>query len=303
MPRRYLCAGGCGNLMWHGTGSLPPGEATCLACRRARPTAGKNTNPGRKTPCVSCGEPSWGERCRPCNTQARQAVALPGNRRDRSRQRRHERDRTAPGLGQAARYRLRDKWIKQGRRCAYCPSLANTVDHVVPLSKGGTNYEGNLVPCCSSCNWAKSDLLLSEWRHGKRLPKWRTEIKLRPRVPRERREPVAKFCKVYFGTCSDCEQAFSSRSAMSTRCAEHRGYPRSTERPCTMCGAIMTCKQGGRRYCSTACQRSSPTYKANRKRHREKWKQTPHGRESMRRAKRKQKAKASQRARQLETLF
>lgn len=36
MPRRpdVPCAGGCGNLIWRGTGCLPPGQATCQPCRR-----------------------------------------------------------------------------------------------------------------------------------------------------------------------------------------------------------------------------------------------------------------------------
>lgn len=31
-----------------------------------------------------------------------------------------------------------------------------TIDHVIPLSKGGTNDEENLVTCCSRCNSKKS---------------------------------------------------------------------------------------------------------------------------------------------------
>lgn len=38
MPRRpeVPCAGLCGRKIWAGTGSLPPGEAMCRACRRVR---------------------------------------------------------------------------------------------------------------------------------------------------------------------------------------------------------------------------------------------------------------------------
>jgi len=43
-------------------------------------------------------------------------------------------------------------------RCAYCDivlrgSIAFTVDHVVPQSRGGT--DGPVVPCCRSCNSSK----------------------------------------------------------------------------------------------------------------------------------------------------
>lgn len=41
--------------------------------------------------------------------------------------------------------------------CYYCGSPANTVDHLVPLSKGGTHEEHNLVACCTRCNSSKKD--------------------------------------------------------------------------------------------------------------------------------------------------
>jgi 5-methylcytosine-specific restriction endonuclease McrA len=39
-----------------------------------------------------------------------------------------------------------------------------TIDHIVPLARGGTNYEGNLTPACRPCNSSKGTLLLVEWR-------------------------------------------------------------------------------------------------------------------------------------------
>lgn len=47
-------------------------------------------------------------------------------------------------------------------RCAYCGSRADTVDHVVPRSRGGGHTWENCVACCSSCNHRKADRLLSE---------------------------------------------------------------------------------------------------------------------------------------------
>ena len=41
--------------------------------------------------------------------------------------------------------------------CYYCGSPANTADHIVPVSKGGTHEESNLVACCLACNSAKKD--------------------------------------------------------------------------------------------------------------------------------------------------
>lgn len=46
--------------------------------------------------------------------------------------------------------------------CAYCGGRADTVDHVVPRSRGGDHSWENCVACCSTCNHRKADRLLVE---------------------------------------------------------------------------------------------------------------------------------------------
>ena len=62
------------------------------------------------------------------------------------------------------------QWWK--RRCAkgacyYCkqkiPPRELTMDHIVPLSRGGKSTKGNVVPACKSCNNRKKQLLPMEW--------------------------------------------------------------------------------------------------------------------------------------------
>jgi 5-methylcytosine-specific restriction endonuclease McrA len=48
------------------------------------------------------------------------------------------------------------------QRCAYCGVAANTIDHVLPRSRGGVDSWENLVACCLRCNNAKGDRTLSE---------------------------------------------------------------------------------------------------------------------------------------------
>jgi 5-methylcytosine-specific restriction endonuclease McrA len=52
-------------------------------------------------------------------------------------------------------------------RCHYCgkafPAAALTMDHIVPLSRGGKSTKGNLVPSCKACNTQKKYLLPMEW--------------------------------------------------------------------------------------------------------------------------------------------
>ena len=47
-------------------------------------------------------------------------------------------------------------------RCGYCGGKADTIDHVVPRSRGGTHTWDNCVACCASCNHKKADRLLGE---------------------------------------------------------------------------------------------------------------------------------------------
>jgi 5-methylcytosine-specific restriction endonuclease McrA len=49
-------------------------------------------------------------------------------------------------------------------RCAYCLNPADTLDHVIPLVRGGRHTIGNLLPACRSCNSSKHKWLLIEWR-------------------------------------------------------------------------------------------------------------------------------------------
>lgn len=60
------------------------------------------------------------------------------------------------------------KWIFQHQdgECAYCGIKLGAkyhVDHVIPLSRGGTNYPENLACTCPTCNLSKNDRTLLEW--------------------------------------------------------------------------------------------------------------------------------------------
>jgi 5-methylcytosine-specific restriction endonuclease McrA len=49
-----------------------------------------------------------------------------------------------------------------GGRCYLCGEPATTIDHVIPLARGGSNWPANLRPCCRSCNATKGRRLLAE---------------------------------------------------------------------------------------------------------------------------------------------
>lgn len=64
----------------------------------------------------------------------------------------------------------------QGWKCAYCQRPMRkkrhkdfcgqeaTVDHVVPISRGGGNWKSNLVMACAKCNQDKDDMTGDEYR-------------------------------------------------------------------------------------------------------------------------------------------
>lgn len=64
------------------------------------------------------------------------------------------------------------QYERQKGRCYWCNvKVGNTydVDHIVPLSRGGTNWPENIVIACPSCNRSRGDKLPHEWPQGGRL--------------------------------------------------------------------------------------------------------------------------------------
>lgn len=60
-------------------------------------------------------------------------------------------------------------WKRQCSKgiCHYCaetfPPQELTMDHVVPIARGGKSTRGNVVAACKACNSAKKQLLPMEW--------------------------------------------------------------------------------------------------------------------------------------------
>jgi 5-methylcytosine-specific restriction protein A len=68
-----------------------------------------------------------------------------------------------------ARELRQSQWWKRKRSkgiCHYCgrtfPPAELTMDHLVPLVRGGRSTKGNLVPACKDCNSAKKHKLAFE---------------------------------------------------------------------------------------------------------------------------------------------
>lgn len=62
------------------------------------------------------------------------------------------------------------QWWKRRRSsgiCHYCgqkfPPRELTMDHIVPIIRGGHSTRGNVVPACKDCNSKKRYMLPAEW--------------------------------------------------------------------------------------------------------------------------------------------
>ncbi len=71
---------------------------------------------------------------------------------------------------QKARELRRSQWWKRRcaeGRCYYCGRKVKpqglTMDHIVPIIRGGKSRKGNVVPACKECNEKKKYMLPLEW--------------------------------------------------------------------------------------------------------------------------------------------
>lgn len=60
-------------------------------------------------------------------------------------------------------HRAKKKELFGDKKCVYCGNDATGFDHIVPISRGGTDDDSNLVLCCQRCNSAKGPKELSDF--------------------------------------------------------------------------------------------------------------------------------------------
>ena len=83
---------------------------------------------------------------------------------------------------QKARDLRKTQWWKRkcaAGKCHYCgratPPQELTMDHIVPIIRGGKSTKGNIVPACKECNTKKKYALPIEWEeYLKRLKEQET---------------------------------------------------------------------------------------------------------------------------------
>ena len=105
----------------------------------------------------------------------------------------YEAQRRALQAGLSGTHTL-EQWLARvdfyGWRCAYCSTSLDfatlTQDHVIPVSRGGTNWASNLRPACKSCNSKKKNRSPKEFFVGSKV----TYCRIHTRTPAHKREDV-----------------------------------------------------------------------------------------------------------------
>lgn len=154
----------------------PDGEKSCSRCGIAKPLisflAARNRRDGLDSRCRACRRAS--------DRKYRAEHLHEVNARQRSYDRKHYHTdlgaSRAHGRARERRRRVRDLdamgWPSMlavyAGMCAYCGvSRADSIDHVIPLSRGGPHATENIIPACFSCNASKNNKTALEfilWR-------------------------------------------------------------------------------------------------------------------------------------------
>lgn len=154
--------------------------------------------------CPTCGNSLEGMRSNAiyCSRRCKNVAADRRRVRDDAARYQAERERrlayartyskSKPWIGQASRMRRKarmaavEKFVVSGRDwrrlrvrhrgcCFYCGVQgALTMDHLIPISRGGRHSIGNIVPACLSCNSSKNARLVIEFRAGRSRARGKT---------------------------------------------------------------------------------------------------------------------------------
>ena len=143
----------------------------CLDCRRALDNERTRAYGARHPERLRVARRKWreanpalnravGERWRLANMEKTRVYRRAAKKRNPDANRSHVRARTARLRGQSVVHftpdQLRQR-LSMFAGCWMCGGVADTIDHVKPISRGGAHMLSNLRPACRDCNTRKND--------------------------------------------------------------------------------------------------------------------------------------------------
>jgi 5-methylcytosine-specific restriction endonuclease McrA len=138
-----------------------PNARYCRACRRDEKRRAKNL--------IRHGDADWSPAPPPTPEERKARVAA--WKRANAHRVREANARRSARKRKAGTFLLTPKDQQRlAGPCLYCGSPGGTIDHVVPIARGGTHGIGNLVPCCLPCNMSKHKSTVMEWRRRTNRP-------------------------------------------------------------------------------------------------------------------------------------
>lgn len=93
------------------------------------------------------------------------------------------------------RFSKKNMYLRDMYTCGYCgvrhPHSELTLDHVLPLSRGGRTTWTNSITACKPCNWGKGDKVSAEWRplYKPYAPGYYELVRKRKQFPLEIKHP------------------------------------------------------------------------------------------------------------------
>ena len=69
------------------------------------------------------------------------------------------------------KYLILDKELRKiyDSHCFMCGSQeGQSIDHIIPISRGGTHSVGNIMTLCQRCNASKHARTITEWKHSRK---------------------------------------------------------------------------------------------------------------------------------------
>ncbi len=159
----------------------------CSKCRKALPLRYFYKDKSRKDGLTNYCKLCWTQRCQKyrnenkAKVRKRRQIYYKNHKEIASKQNKAwDKSNPVRRLAIYNRYRAREKaapghfteedWSKQYKlqngKCFYCNKIKKlTIDHKVPLSRGGSNCPDNIVLACLSCNCKKNDKTIEEFSY------------------------------------------------------------------------------------------------------------------------------------------